>query len=117
MDKLPEPFVLGKNRTPCEDAIKTVLNFEERMNVKGINVIILPPPLQKTSYENLYPAIKNVRNALISNKLCSEYDTERYCFDDDMFFDTAYHCTKQGVDKRTQLVIENLEKYIPIKSK
>jgi len=65
----------------------------------------------------LYPAIKNVKHALVLNKLCSEYDTERYCFDDDMFFDTAYHCTKQGVDKRTQLVIEDLEKFISKKVK
>lgn len=117
LDKLPKPFVLRKDRTSCDDAIKAVLSFKNRLNTKGINVIILPPPLQKTSYENLYPAIKNVKDALILNKLGSEYNTERYCFDDEMFFDTAYHCTKEGVDKRTQLVIEDLEKFIPIKSK
>lgn len=105
----------GKEKV-LDDSIYELLKFCALMKSNHVNVKILPPVIQSTSYNNMSYSIKMIEESLLKNRICDSYDTKRYCLEDKYFFDTPYHCTKEGVDIRTRLVIEDLKKVIPIPS-
>lgn len=93
------------NRT----AIQGVVEFRRTVETRGATLVILPPCFLSSSYENQRHLIEAVDEALSKNGIGFDARCERYSFDREYFFNTPYHLTKEGVDSRTRLVIEDIE--------
>ncbi len=104
---------LGDNIDPYPGAIKFLNNFSDRLNLKRIKCYFLYPPFKENSFifdqqfiHNLHRILKDKLSFPV---LCSP---EEFKFTDDLFFDTPYHLTRKGRDKRTQIIINILSSRI-----
>ncbi|MEO8759316.1 MAG: hypothetical protein ABI388_00205 [Bacteroidia bacterium] len=92
-----------------QDVISSIKGFKEYVVEKGAKFIFLPPVIESQSYVNQASAIDFITVSLISNSISFSVEPNRYKFSPAYFFNSYYHLNKKGVDKRTQLVIEDLE--------
>lgn len=91
-----------------EKIVKKINQFKKR----GIQIIFLPPCLQESSFKKSYKNIIQIKDDLVSINLPFNAPVERYCFNDTLFWNTAYHLTKTGREIRTGYVIEDLKKQL-----
>jgi hypothetical protein len=112
--KPPSPTVLKSERIKMREdaALKKISTFMADVQRKGAQVFLLPPCYQKSAFENSREVVEALRLRFEEFGFRFESDPERYAFDDSLFFDTAYHLNKEGVDRRTFLVIEDLTKLL-----
>lgn len=83
----------------------------EKIEAKGTKVYLLPPVYQNSSYQ-----INKDKILLILKQLDRfNIKIERFIYSDELFFDTVYHLNKEGVDKRTEEIIQFLKRNIPQK--
>ncbi|HNV24604.1 MAG TPA: hypothetical protein PKH98_06935, partial [Candidatus Omnitrophota bacterium] len=90
--------------------VNELKKFRENLQKKGAFLFITYPGFQSTSFENQRKDIINVEEELKKNKFCLLGTPERYKMPDALMFNTAYHLSKEGVDYRTLLLIEDLNK-------
>ena len=100
VDKLP-------NSKITNSTINYLEKFIEQSRKREIKIILLPPVFQKSSYKINEEKIKEISNSLITK---FEVEPEVFSYDDNLFFDTAYHLNRQGVDLRTKEIIKILKK-------
>ena len=91
------------------EVISFIKNFKEYIEEKGAKLIILPPVIESQSYDNQANMIDLITVSLISNSISFRVEPTKYKFSSAYFFNSYYHLNKKGVDKRTQLVIEDLD--------
>ena len=91
-------------------AIQELLKFQQHCKNIGAQVFVTFPSLQKASFNNMKPKIDLALEKLQAAKFQLLGSPDRYCFDDSLFFNTAYHLSKTGVDIRTKFLIEDLKK-------
>lgn len=108
---LPQPKCSGNEKVNLI-VISEIANFKKSTNDKGAKVLILPPVFQETSYKNQEYVINLIAHELNKVELSFFSNPERYKLNDSLFFNTAYHCNKKGVDVRTALVIEDIYQYL-----
>ncbi len=89
-------------------AFEYVSQFRTEIQQRGARLILLPPVYRMASFENQWPLIDGVDNRLRETGCEFQSGCQRYCFDNDLFFDSHYHLTRQGTQKRTEMVIEDL---------
>lgn len=75
---------------------------------KGAKVVILPPCFQATSFDNIKPIIEKIESELLRRNLPLATAMSRYRIEDTLCSGTPYHLNKAGVDKRTELLVEDL---------
>jgi hypothetical protein len=75
-------------------------------------MILLPPGLQGTSFDNMRPIIGQLSALLQEEGVPFAADPARYRLDDALCFDSPYHFTEPGVDQRTTLVIDDLKRLL-----
>jgi len=83
--------------------------FEERMRQKGATVFISYPGLQDISFNRIENEIANIEQEYVNYGFAILGTPQRYIMDNSLIFDTPYHLNKKGADRRTQLLIEDLE--------
>jgi len=102
------PF--GRGRQPFNySVVDELCDFEKRINEKGAVLFVTFPGFQDISYENQKERIMKVEEELKKSGFHLLGTPERYKMPNSFMFDTPYHLTKQGVDYRTQLLIEDLK--------
>ena len=101
--------IVGPNPRLNRTAIQGVVAFRRAVESRGGTLLMLPPCFLSSSYDNQRHLIEAVDNALDQSGVGFEVPCERYRFDREHFFNTPYHLTKEGVDQRTQLVIDDIE--------
>lgn len=110
----PEPIADAPvlNSPPRIDsvAIEGMKRFRQEVRQRGAHFIVLPPGFKSRSYTNQKPLIEATEEALAAAGIPFAVRCSRYQFDDALFYNTPYHLTKQGVDRRTRLVIEDLDR-------
>ncbi|MGB5593392.1 MAG: hypothetical protein WBM62_05070 [Crocosphaera sp.] len=89
--------------------IKEMTAFREKVLKKGAVLYITFPGFQHSSFENSKDNIFEIERRLIKNDFVLLGSPERYKMPDNMMFDTPYHLNKEGVDLRTQRLIEDLK--------
>ncbi len=62
------------------------------------------------TYQSLEEQILQVERELQLSGLNSLGNSKRYSFSNDLFFDTPYHLTYEGVEMRTRYLLEDLIK-------
>lgn len=76
----------------------------------GIKLIFIPPTLMKSTFNSKKKQIDSIEYSLKCNGILFDALPERYSFPDSLYFDTPYHMTTSGTNKRTQLLIEDMLK-------
>lgn len=114
---LPNQSHLCSKKTNGSEKINTEVmtflkNFKEYTEDRQAKLIILPPVIESQSYDSLTNVIDLINKSLSSNSIPYSAEPVRYKFSSDLFFNTYYHLNKKGVDKRTQLVIEDLNNIV-----
>lgn len=88
-------------------AIKRINEFSREVKERGANVVLTFPPIPQERYD-----ISKNNLAKIKQKLHNELrigilgNPEDFVYPENHFFDTRYHLTSTGVQKRTAKVIE-----------
>ncbi|MDR1347118.1 MAG: hypothetical protein LBJ63_01620 [Prevotellaceae bacterium] len=81
----------------------------DKLQEKGCVFFVSFPCLQETSFNNSVEAVKKVEEDLKINTFKILGTPERYMMSDSLMFDSVYHLNKQGVERRTKLLIEDLK--------
>jgi hypothetical protein len=114
------PFKLEGKSTGNERLNPRVMPFLKDFNTyvkaKGATLVILPPPMQKQSFQNKLYIINKIALALKANGMPFLAPPAKYAFDDRYMNDFVFHLTKAGLDIRTGLVIQDLEKVVRSKA-
>ena len=95
-----------------KDVFKSLRKFMNNVQQKGAKVYITFPCMQDSSFFNNASKIHQVESELIKEGFLLLSKPERYIFKNSMIFNTCYHLTKEGVDKRTNLLIDDLKEVI-----
>ena len=89
--------------------IKLIAN---KLQEKGCIFLISYPCFQETSFNNKKEAIRQVEEEYHVHGFTVLGNPERYMMPDSLMFDSPYHLNKQGVDRRTKLLIEDLKTFL-----
>ncbi|MDF2437009.1 MAG: hypothetical protein K0Q95_1385 [Bacteroidota bacterium] len=93
-----------------DDVMASLRKIREIAKAKHAKLFISFPCIQKKTYLNLHEQIEEVEQNLREDGFILLSSPERYVFPDSLLFNSPYHLTKQGVDIRTVLLIEDLKK-------
>jgi len=91
------------------EVIEFIKSFKEYVKGRGAKLVILPPVIEEQSYNNQDKMINEIEASLDENNIGFMVKPDMYKFKADYFFNSYYHLNKKGVDKRTEMVIGNLE--------
>jgi hypothetical protein len=92
------------------DVIRAIKKFDHDIKAKGARLLISFPPFQKSSFDYCRDDIHFIEKQIRSTGAEVITTPERFIMTDDLLFDTPYHLNKKGVDRRSQLMIEDLRK-------
>lgn len=92
------------------DVIKYFEEFNTALKRKGGILLVSFPGFQETSFNKSKIAIQKVNDELLKSSLMLIGTPERYKIPDSLMFNMPYHLNKQGVDYRTELLIEDIKK-------
>jgi len=110
---LPDQNYLPAKKNKGDEKIDTyvisfIKDFKNYTESKGATLVLLPPVIESQSYDNQANIIDQITVSLISNSISFSVEPNKYRFSFEYFFNSYYHLNKKGVDKRTQLVIDDL---------
>ena len=104
------PFPIKGNIN--NDVFVELNNFREIVDAKKAMLLITFPCFQDLSFAKSSVKIKEIELILRKNGFNLLSNPERYVFPDSLTFDTPYHLTKEGVDLRTTLLIQDIRKVV-----
>ncbi|MDE6654836.1 MAG: hypothetical protein K2K37_10675 [Muribaculaceae bacterium] len=96
-----EHFVHSFDEKFFEEFCRTI----EALEARGINVIIIPPAVSSMYFHHEKEKIDYVAERLLKARHPFAYNQELSTYDKSDLFDTAYHLSKSGIDKRMNLII------------
>lgn len=94
---------------PQQDIVKQVAAYIGRMEKRGVKSYVFPPVYKKGSALLSEEFIRQTEKQLKENEIPFQVSPDKYIFADSLFYDTMYHLNKQGVDKRTGLLLNDLK--------
>nr|PIE88616.1 MAG: hypothetical protein CSA04_00940 [Bacteroidota bacterium] len=83
--------------------------FEEGVKDRGAIMMVSYPGLQDISFENIFEKVARVEKEYTKAGFRILGSPHRYKMPDSLMFDTPYHLSKRGVDRRTALFIEDFK--------
>ena len=72
------------------------------------------PSYQETSFDISKIAIQKIHKELLKTSLSIIDSPERYKFSDTLIFNTPYHLTKKGINLRTNLLLQGIQRTLKI---
>ena len=96
-----------------EPSRKYLTDLKDYVQSKGAQIYFVAPPLSRDSiYCDLseFDKLKELEEQEIGIPFIS--NPSDYFFDGSLLYDTKYHCNKKGMEKRTQMLIDDLKKQI-----
>ena len=93
-----------------EDIIQYYKYVKEYCKEKEIELIFLPPTFMHTCYQMNKAQIDSIDECLRQNGVAYDALPHRYSFPDSLYFDTSYHMTKSGANKRTERIVEDIRR-------
>lgn len=91
-----------------EEVIPYLNDFVASCERKGAKVYLMPPVLERTSFEHMRGLIDKIALELKTNGTPFIASPEKFAFDDNLFHDTQYHLNLRGIPLRMQAVVEAL---------
>jgi hypothetical protein len=105
---LPAPPLKGNEKVNSE-SIQFLKEFKLYVKNRGAALLIFPPVIDKTSFDNQKIIIEKIAEELKNNDLTFFTKPSAYRYEDSLFFNSYYHLNKKGVDKRTEQLIRDLD--------
>lgn len=81
---------------------------------KGAKVYLMPPVLERTSFEHMRGLIAKIDSELKRNNTPFIAPPENFVFEDDLYQDTQYHLNARGIPLRMQEVVKALSQVVSI---
>lgn len=103
----------GKNKGDEKVNSEVVLflkDFNSYVKQQGAQLFIFPPVIDQTSFNHQKLIITKIAEELKNNDIAFVSEPENYMYNDTLFFNSYYHLNKNGVDKRTQQLINDLDR-------
>ena len=91
------------------EVIVFLKEFKFYTEKQGARLLIFPPVIDETSFNNKIDIITKIAKELKNNDIAFECEPRSFCYNDSLFFNSYYHLNKIGVDKRTQQLLKDLE--------
>lgn len=110
-DSIKSPELEGKMDEELITYYKYIHSYSKD---NGIKLVFLPPTFNWSSYKKNEKQIDSIAFCLKQNGIPYQASTIRYTFPDSLYFDTPYHMTQSGANKRTAMLIEDLERILSI---
>jgi len=85
-----------------------LLEFKHTCRKIGVEVIVLPPAFNRSSYNNQISYVREIANQLKRIGMGFSAEPDRYAMDDRYFRETAYHLNMLGRKERTRLMADDL---------
>ncbi len=109
----PRPIPPGGKIAPGsvsirKDILEDIGEFKSFLESKKARLAIFPPCLNERTYQGQKWAIDEIAKAMSA----WNFKPERYIFPDSQCFDSPYHLVKEGVDIRTNRLIEDLDAWL-----
>lgn len=92
------------------EAMEFLTDFQKYVESKGARMYLLPPVFHSSSFINQKPTIDKIYQSIKDHGLPIIAAPERYEFPDSLFYDSDYHLRRRGVEQRSDLVIEDLQR-------
>lgn len=83
-------------------------------NNAGVRFVFLPPTLIKSCYDKNKAQIDSVEISLRQNGIPFDASPSRYSFPDSLYFDSPYHMTQSGANKRTERMVADMKRIMGI---
>ncbi len=97
-----------------ENVNKEVIVFLKEFKLftekQGARLLIFPPVIDETSFNNKINIITKIAKELKNNDIAFECEPRSFCYNDSLFFNSYYHLNKLGVDKRTLQLLKDLDR-------
>ena len=114
LDRPPKPLKVGGR--PGPDAERFAHAVADRLDQlhdtarrAGARVLLFHPPVAATQYDRLAPDLAMLTRVLDRDLDVPQLDRiDEMRYPDALFFDTVYHCNREGATRRTELLIERL---------
>lgn len=84
----------------------------DELEARGIGVIMIPPSMYSKIYDKEEEKIRYVEERLKQAGYPFAYDQELSVYEREDMFDSSYHLTKPGIDKRMRLIIDVLRSHM-----
>ncbi len=94
------------------DFVEYVKYIRSFIYEKGAKFIFLPPTFMKSSFMENENNIEKLSNILSLNGIGYMTSPYRYSFSDTLYFDTPYHMTLDGANKRTKFIVEDMHRIL-----
>ena len=91
------------------EVISFIIEFNSYVEKEGAKLLVFPPVIEAQSYNNQSVIIAKIAQSLKENGISFSVAPNTYKFSSEYFFNSYYHLNKKGVDKRTQLIIDDLK--------
>ena len=108
--------IKDKNGTIKGEVDNAVLEYIKYIHdftkAKGIKLVFLPPTFIESDYKMNLKQIDSIANTLKQNGIAWQAKPSRYSFPDSLYYDTPYHMTQEGANKRTEVLIEDLRRVL-----
>jgi hypothetical protein len=91
------------------EVMDRVLAYRDEVERRGAHFFATFPGTQRSSYENCEAQIQLVHQKLKAHNVDLLGTPERYIMPDSLMFNFPYHMVKEGVDRRTRLLVEDLQ--------
>jgi len=92
------------------DVIDQINEFAARVESRGIHVWLAHPPVEARTFDLCQDSLRELQATLDQNlkvKQLNQIDEMRY--PDELFYDTAYHLTRAGAERRTSQLSERIQ--------
>ena len=88
--------------------IDLINDFRINTEKKGATLYVTYPGYQASSFDKRIKQIKRIEKELLNSEFELLGTPERYRMSDTLMFNTPYHLLKEGINHRTQLLIEDI---------
>jgi hypothetical protein len=105
-------FTLGSveaDERPDPEIVDEIARFADDCRERGVRVFLFHPPIPVTKFDAMKPTIRAIQKALDDTRrivALNRIDEMRY--PDELFFDSGYHLTRTGGERRTRLLVDRL---------
>lgn len=111
----PRPDSLDLSASPFEaDVVPLLGDYADEMKARGVRMMVSYTPAMRDFYDRHKAAVDRIDAELRKDKrLIIPRPASDYVFDEPMFFDTAFHLNRKGVEARTALLIGDILSTFP----
>lgn len=96
----------------CPDVIPYLKEFKTHLYQQQAQLLLLPPVIEKNSFENMENSINTINLVLHKNGIPFFSHPKTYMYSKHYFFNSYYHLNKKGALRRTHQLIDDIDYFL-----